>query len=71
MKKVKVLIIESESGWGQRVDEHKLFDTKEEAEKFCREYNGKYNPPMDSTPDWYMYARLEDDCSMSMLRPKP
>ena len=57
---MKVLIIESERGWGQKIDEVKEFATREEAEKFCREYNDKYNPPMDSAPDWYMYARMED-----------
>ena len=57
---MKVLIIESERGWGQRVDEEKEFQTREEAEAFCREYNDKHNPPLAETPNWYMYARLED-----------
>lgn len=57
-KKVKVLIIESERGWGQKVDEVKEFDTREEAEKFCKEYNSKNNEP--TVPDWYMYARIEE-----------
>ena len=57
---MRVLIIESERGWGQKIDEVKEFSTREEAVKFCREYNDKYNPPMDSAPDWYMYARMED-----------
>lgn len=53
---VKVYIIESEAGWGQKVDEVKEFPSVEEAEAFCREYNSKNNLP--TTPDWYMYARL-------------
>ena len=56
MKKFKVLIIESERGWGQRVDETKYFDTKEEAEKFIEDYNKQNNE--DKVPDWYMYARF-------------
>lgn len=64
----KVLIIESERGWGQKVDEVKEFSTTQEAEAFCREYNRKYNPSSDIVPDWYMYACLEDDHSMTMMR---
>lgn len=58
----KVFIIESELGWGQKVDEVLEFPTKEEAEKFCKIYNDKYNPP-GPAPNWYMYARLEDEIS--------
>ena len=65
---VKVFIIESEAGWGQRVEETKEFPTREEAEKFCREYNRKHNPPKDSTPGWYMYARIEGDSTFGMMR---
>ena len=66
---MKVLIIESERGLGQKIDEVKEFSTCEEAEKFCREYNDKHNPPMDCAPDWYMYARMEDhERGDSMLR---
>lgn len=68
MKKVKVFIIESEAGWGQRVDETLKFDTKEEAEKYCKDYNQKYNPPKKETPDWYMYAILENQKEHGMLR---
>jgi len=62
----KVFIIESESGWGQKVDEVKEFPTREEAEKFCRDYNNKHNPP-GPTPEWYMYAHL-DGQGYGMLR---
>jgi len=64
---VKVQIIESEAGWGQRVDEVKTFPTREAAEKWAREYNRKHNPPKDTTPDWYMYARVEGQ-GWGMLR---
>lgn len=53
---VKVAIIESERGWGQKIDEIKEFDTVEEAEKFCHEFN-KDNTG-DVVPDWYMVARI-------------
>lgn len=68
-KETKVFIIESEAGWGQRVDETLTFPTRAEAETYCREYNRKHNPPMDNTPSWYMYARLEgQDPFSGMLR---
>jgi hypothetical protein len=63
----KVYIIESERGWGQKVDEVMEFPTREEAEKYCREYNSKNNPPMAETPEWYMYAKLEGQ-EFGMLR---
>ena len=50
----KVQIIESESGWGQRVDETISFDTKEEADKYVKEFNSQNNLPQ--VPSWYMYA---------------
>lgn len=56
---VKVYIIESERGWGQRVDDTKEFDTMDEARDFIREYNADNNEP--TTPDWYMYAVLAED----------
>lgn len=48
-------IIESEAGWGSKVDETLTFPTKEEAAAFATDYNTKYNPP-GPTPEWYMYA---------------
>jgi hypothetical protein len=54
MKRWKVNIIESERGWGQRVDETKVFDTKEQADSFVAEFNAQNNKP--TVPDWYMYA---------------
>ncbi len=64
---VKVLIIESERGWGQKVDEVKTFATYEEGQRFCSEYNEKYNPP-GPVPDWYMYAVLQDDITFDIAR---
>jgi hypothetical protein len=56
----QVDIIESERGWGSKVDETIYFDNQEEAVKYANDYNDKYNPPLkagESVPDWYMYAR--------------
>lgn len=54
--KVKVFIIESERGWGQRVDEIKEFDTRAEADAFCADFN-KCNT-LAEVPDWYMVATV-------------
>ena len=54
-KKIEVDIIESEAGWGQRLDETKEFDTVEEADAFIEEYNSRNKEK--TTPAWYMYAR--------------
>jgi hypothetical protein len=50
----KVTIIESERGWGQRVDEVKSFDTYEEAKKFQIDFN--YENDKETVPDWYVVA---------------
>lgn len=51
---VQVPVIESERGWGQRVDDHMVCLTVEDAKAFIKEFNAKNNEP--SVPDWYMYA---------------
>lgn len=51
----RVTVIESERGWGQRVDEYRRFETKEEAEAWVKAYNAQNNLPQ--VPDWYMYAQ--------------
>lgn len=51
----KVTIIESERGWGQRVDEVKEFKDYETAKKFQLEFNS--HNVEDEAPDWYMVAR--------------
>lgn len=63
MGDIKVLIIESESGWGQKVDDTKLFKSEQKALEFCKDYNTEHNQPNDdgTTPDWYMYARPEGE----------
>lgn len=50
----KVVIIESEGGWGQRVAEILYFRSGEKADARVDEYNSYNNAT--SVPDWYMYA---------------
>lgn len=50
----KLYIIESERGWGQRVDEIKKFDQYADAVKYKEDFNKENNLP--HVPDWYMYA---------------
>lgn len=52
----RVEIIESERGWGSKLDETKFFDNQKEAEEFCKTYNSKNTEKI--VPDWYMYARV-------------
>lgn len=52
--KWNVFIIESERGWGQRVDEVKSFDDYDKACEFVKEFNSHNTAA--SVPDWYMYA---------------
>lgn len=50
----KVIIIESERDWGQRVDEIKYFDSLVQANKFVQEFNSCNDK--ETVPDWYMRA---------------
>jgi len=54
----RVDIIESERGWGQKVDETIYFDNESEARDYVKQYNDKHNPPVQVVPDWYMYASV-------------
>ena len=38
----KVLIIESEAGWGRKVDREIEFDSEEEAIQYCKDYNNNH-----------------------------
>lgn len=53
----KVIIIESERDYGQKIDEIKYFESEEIAKKFVNEFNSKNN--LTKTPDWYMYAEYK------------
>lgn len=52
-------IIESERGWGQRVDGTREFKTKKGRDNFIKRFNSVNNEP--TTPDWYMYAEAGKD----------
>lgn len=54
----RVTVIESERGWGQKVDEVMYFDTKEEADAAAWNVNKHNTSP--TAPDWYMMAYVED-----------
>jgi hypothetical protein len=56
-----VNIIESERGWGSRIDEIKEFDDYQSAAAFQKEFN-KYNNK-SIVPDWYMYAADPEEVS--------
>ena len=57
----KVVIIESERGWGSKVDDVLYFDNEPEARKYVADYNKDL--PTDRTPDWYMIASYEGKVS--------
>lgn len=50
----KVNVIESERGWGQKIDEVREFDTYEEAEKFIKDTNSENT--LEKVPDVYWRA---------------
>lgn len=51
----RVDIIESERGWGSKIDETIYFDNEAEARQYAMAYNMKYNTATE-VPDWYMRA---------------
>ena len=53
---IEVVIVESERGWGRRIDERKKFKTRKAAEAFCRKFNAPNKP--GQAPDWYMQAEI-------------
>lgn len=48
-------LIESERGWGQKIEETKYFYTEEEARRFERDFNAQNDE--DYAPDWYIFAQ--------------
>ena len=58
-KSIRVAIIESERGWGRKLEDVKTFPTMEAAQAFIKEYNA-YNTAT-TAPDWYMQAELMDE----------
>ena len=51
----RVDIIESERGWGSKIDETIYFDNEQEARSYVKTYNDTYNTATE-VPDWYMRA---------------
>lgn len=51
----RVDVIETERGWGSRVEDTKYFDTEKKAKAWADAYNKKYNNEK-VVPAWYMYA---------------
>lgn len=49
---VKIAVIESEAGWGRKIDDYMVCLTVEDAKAFETEFNSKNTET--STPDWYM-----------------
>lgn len=49
---VKIPVIESEAGWGRKVDDHMVCLSNEDAFAFRDEFNSKNTS--ETTPDWYM-----------------
>ncbi len=56
-KKTRVNIIESERGWGSKIDEVRTFPSLEEAEAFVTEFNSHNTE--ETVPDWYMRAEVD------------
>ncbi len=50
----QVDIIESERGWGQKIDETLYFDNEAEALEYCKNFNARNTA--ETVPDWYMRA---------------
>ena len=63
---IKVFIIEAERGLGQKIANILMFDSEDTARSFCREYNRK-NFPTELKPDWYEFAKLENEHKLTRL----
>ena len=54
---VAIPVVESEKGWGRKIDDYMVCLTMEDAEAFKKEFNSKNTS--DTTPDWYMKVEGE------------
>ena len=55
----RVNVIESERGWGQKIDDTLYFDSAEEAQQWVADFNQKMMPPLkpgEGVPDYYCRA---------------
>lgn len=54
---IKIAVIESEAGWGRKVDDWMVCLSIEDAKAFGKEYNSRNN--LSVVPDWYMQVEGE------------
>jgi hypothetical protein len=54
---VKIAVIESEAGWGRKIDDWMVCLSIEDAKAFEKEFNSENT--QSSAPDWYMYVEGE------------
>ena len=54
-KYYRVDMLESEAGWGSRIDEVFYYKNQEDALEFVNRYNAEYNN-QKTTPSWYIMA---------------
>jgi len=54
---VKIALIESERGWGRKIDDWMVCLTVEDAKKFEEEFNSKNTDSV--APDWYLQIEGE------------
>ena len=54
---VKIALIESEAGWGKKIDDWMVCLSIEDAKSFEKEFNAENKA--SSTPDWYMQVEGE------------
>lgn len=61
--------IESEAGWGSRIEDQYIFPTSDLAQEFCKKYDEEYNPDRGthgaSTPEWYMIQEYVGACDVT------
>ena len=55
----KIPVIESEAGWGRKIDDWMICSSYDNAMKFKSEFNSKNTE--DTTPDWYMQVEGEPE----------
>lgn len=54
---VKIAVIESEAGWGRKIEDWMVCLSVEDAKTFKKEFNSKNT--QDSAPEWYMQVEGE------------
>ena len=54
---IKIAVIESERGWGSKIDDYMVCLDVDDAKAFAQEFNS-YNIS-ETTPDWYMVVESE------------